>query len=396
MRLFLNGLAASAGAGLTYLRNFIPEISKRRGVHSIIALDPTLQPEFEGPTNISFVNLPSPRGAIQRFRREQTHLGRIIKENGADVLISAGNFALRNSPVPQILLSGNSLYTSSDFVVDLRCRRDYRLLTDTYLKGFFAKRSLAWTDSTVAPTEAFAKELAAWTGTKVNAIHHGFDHERFFQDPGPLPTRIQAKLDASEQAIRLLFVSHYNYYRNFETLFRALPIIQKKLGSRQVKLFLTCKLTSKENPGAYQAEPAASLLRKLNIADGVVELGTVPYELLHHVYRSCHIYVTAAYAESFAHPLVEAMASGLPVVASGLLVHREVCGDAALYFDRFSPEELAAQVRQIAESRDLANRLAERGRVRSQDFSWSAHVEQMLALARSILDSNKKTSELAL
>jgi glycosyltransferase involved in cell wall biosynthesis len=396
MRLFLNGLAASAGAGLTYLRNVIPEISKRREVRTTVALDSTLQREFEKVPNISFVNLPSPKGAIQRFWREQTHLGRIIEENGADVLISAGNFAVRKSPVPQILLSGNSLYTSNDFVADLRCRRDYRLLADTYLKGVFAKRSVAWADSTVAPTEAFAKELAAWTGSEVSAIHHGFDHERFFRDPGPLPTPIQAKLDASEQAIRLLFVSHYNYYRNFETLFRALPVIQKKLGSRPVKLFLTCKLTSRENPGAYQAEAAASLARKLNIADSVVELGTVPYELLHHVYRSCHMYVTAAYAESFAHPLVEAMASGLPVVASGLLVHQEVCGDAALYFDRFSSPELAAQVQRIASSRDLANGLSMRGLARSKDFSWSAHVEQMLALAHSLLDSSKKTSKLAL
>jgi glycosyltransferase involved in cell wall biosynthesis len=387
MRLFLNGLAASAGAGLTYLRNVIPEISKRREVRTTVALDSALQREFEGLANISFVNLPSPRGTIQRFWREQTHLGRIIKESGADVLISAGNFALRNSPVPQILLSGNSLYTSNDFVVDLRCRRDYRLLADTYLKAVFAKRSLAWANCTVAPTEAFAEELAAWTGTRVSAIHHGFERERFFKNPGPLPTPIQAKLDASEQAIRLLFVSHYNYYRNFETLFRALPVIQKNLGTRQVRLFLTCKLTSKENPGAYQAETAASLVRKLNIADSVVELGAVPYEELHHVYRSCHIYVTPAYAETFAHPLVEAMASGLPVVASDLLVHREVCGDAALYFDRFSSEELAAQVQRIISSRDLANRMSARGLARSQDFSWSAHVEQVLALARSLLDS---------
>jgi len=387
MRLFLNGLAASAGAGLTYLRNVIPEISKRREVRTTVALDSALQREFEGIANISFVNLPSPRSTIQRFWREQMHFGRIIKENGADVLISAGNFALRNSPVPQILLSGNSLYTSTDFVVDLRCRRDYRLLADTYLKAVFAKRSLAWADCTVAPTEAFAKELGVWAGTAVSAIHHGFNHERFFKDPGPLPTRIQAKLDEAKPAIRLLFVSHYNYYRNFETLFRALPIIQKKLESRQVKLLLTCKLTSGENPGAYRAEAAAALVRKLNIADSVIELGTVPYGLLHHLYRACDIYVTAAYAESFAHPLVEAMASGLPVVASDLLVHREVCGDAALYFDRFSSEELAAEVKQIADSPALANGLAARGLARSQDFSWSAHVEQLLALARSLLDS---------
>ena len=85
----------------------------------------------------------------------------------------------------------------------------------------------------------------------------------------------------------------------------------------------------------------------------MVELGAVPYSLLHQVYRACNLYVTPAYAESFAHPLVEAMASGLPVVASDLGVHREICEDAAVYFPRFSPEELAAKVCQIASSDTL-------------------------------------------
>ena len=93
----------------------------------------------------------------------------------------------------------------------------------------------------------------------------------------------------------------------------------------------------------------------------MVELGSVPYSLLHHVYRACDIYVTPAYAESFAHPLVEAMASGLPVVASDPAVHREICEDAAIYFQRFSPEELAARVCQLAASDELSKQLSDRG-----------------------------------
>jgi len=47
-----------------------------------------------------------------------------------------------------------------------------------------------------------------------------------------------------------------------------------------------------------------------------------------------------AYAETFAHPLVEAMASGLPVIASDLAVHREICGGGrGCIFPRFAPEK---------------------------------------------------------
>lgn len=381
MRLFLNGLAASAGGGLTYLRNVVPELSKRADVRTIVALSSGLEHEFEGLPNVAFVHLNGPAGAMQRFWREQTALSRLIRNAGADILISAGNFALRSSPVPQILLSGNSLYTSRNFITDLRSRRDYQLLLDTYIKGVLAKRSVVWADCTVAPTEAFAKELRHSARGNIKSIHHGFDRNRFFAEQRPLPSEIQDKFDAAREDLRLLFVSHYNYYRNFETLFRAIPIVQERLGSRKVKLFLTCNLKFEKNPGAYKAESAAALVDKLNIGESVVELGTVPYELLHRVYRSCDIYVTAAYAETFAHPLVEAMAAGVPVVASDLEVHREVCGDAALYFDRFSPTELAMQILKLTESEDLRQGMAARGLARSRDFSWSRHVDELLALS---------------
>jgi glycosyltransferase involved in cell wall biosynthesis len=75
------------------------------------------------------------------------------------------------------------------------------------------------------------------------------------------------------------------------------------------------------------------------------------------------------------------MASGLPVVASGLPVHREICGAAALYFPPFSAEELAQEVLRIASSEQLARDLSAQGKLRSQDFSWQRHVDQMIGLA---------------
>ena len=268
-----------------------------------------------------------------------------------------------------------------DFFRDLRERGEYRMWLDTRLKAILAKRSIHWADCTVAPSQAFADELRRWTGKDVIAIHHGFDRETFFSDPTPLPAEIQGKLDAAQGCLRLLFVSHYNYYRNFETLFRALPVLENELGGRNVKLFLTCKLRSGENPGSYRAEGASTLLEQLGITGNIVELGTVPYHMLHHVYSACDIYVTPAYAETFAHPLVEAMSSGLPVVASDLPVHREICSEAALYFSQFSAEALAGQVLQIANSDELRRDKSELGRKRCLNFSWSKHVSQLLALS---------------
>jgi len=387
IRLFINGLAASAGGGLTYLRNVIPHLARKVDAETTVLLNPVIRREFGETPNISFAETSERSRTFGRFVREQTTLPKLIRCSGAQVLISAGNFALWNSPVPQILLSRNSLYTSGDFLRDVRARGDYPIWADTLVKRWLARRSISCADITVAPSEAFARELSRWSGRKVLSLHHGFDPDAFTSDATALPLAAKTQLEQGKDALRLLFVSHYNYYRNFETLFRAIPILGSRLHGKKVKLFLTCQLKSGENPGRYRAESAASVVNDLRGREDIVELGTIPYRSLHHLYRACHIYVTPAYAESFAHPLIESMSSGLPVVASDLPVHREICGDAGIYFPRFSPDALAERILQIQESPELAEKLSCNGLRRARDFSWSEHVERLLALAQELVPS---------
>jgi glycosyltransferase involved in cell wall biosynthesis len=391
IRILVNGLAASAGGGLTYLRNLIPQFVRRQDLTATLLVNSSVARLLQSAENVRIAERSESGAAAKRFLSEQRILPPLIRECGAQVLISAGNVALRKSPVPQILLSRNSLYTSGDFYRDLRSRGEYRLLLDTFVKGRLGKKSVGWSDCAVAPSEAFADELRSWTGrSNIRCIPHGFDPEEFSRDTASLPDNIRTALGEKGDTLRLLFVSHYNYYRNFETLFRALPRLKTRLKTRRFKLYLTCKLNTKDNPGAYRTEAAASLLADLKLGDDVVQLGAVPYPLLHHVYRACDVYVTPAYAESFAHPLVEAMSCGLPVIASDLPVHREVCGDAALSFSRFHTEELAERVLQVAESPELSSRLANCGAVRVSEFSWEAHVDRLIRLANDLLKTGRK------
>jgi len=186
----------------------------------------------------------------------------------------------------------------------------------------------------------------------------------------------------------LLFVSHYNYYRNFETLFRAVALLRDRMPQRKVRLFLTCTLDDTKTPGTYKTGAAASLIRELKIREEVVELGAVPYRQLHHVYRACDIYVTPAYTETFAHPLVEAMACGLPVIASDIPVHREI-RRTALFFEPFSAEQLMHRVLEMAAVKERA---PEQTRLLHQPlkFSWFEHVTELMTIARRLRSSREK------
>ena len=394
MHILFNALAASSGSGLTYVRNLAPVLARRRDVQATVVVGPELGREVVTASNVAIVEITKDLSAGKRFLWEQREIPQLVRDRRADVIVSAGNLAVRRSPVPQILLSGNSLYTSRDYRRDLRKRGEYRLLLDNGVRAFFAKRSVGWSDVTVAPSEAFARDLRQWThDNRVVAIHHGFDREVFFSDDSPLPQAMSERLQETEHCLRLLFVSHFNYFRNFETLFRAFHLIRAMLPEKNPKLLLTTRLQSSDNPGDFRAEPAAALVRELGLTEHVIELGAIPYRQLHHVYRACDLYVTPSYAETFAHPVVEAMACGVPVVASDLPVHREVAGDAAVYFPRFSPEVLAQRVRELVQSPELAQRMSRNGERRAGDFSWEAHVDQLLQVARGLLERRSRGVE---
>ena len=81
----------------TYLRNVLPHLSARGDVQVTAALNPQLRGEFSGLPCVSLPEIDVPAGALGRFWKEQTSLPSAIRQCGAKVLVSAGNFA-RQSP----------------------------------------------------------------------------------------------------------------------------------------------------------------------------------------------------------------------------------------------------------------------------------------------------------
>ncbi len=100
------------------------------------------------------------------------------------------------------------------------------------------------------------------------------------------------------------------------------------------------------------------------------------------LYEAADLFIYPSLCESFGFPLVEAMASGLPVIAADLPLNREMCGEAAVYYPAKDPAALAREIRRVAGDEPLRARLSSAGRTRSRRFSWDDHVDSIMAVVR--------------
>jgi glycosyltransferase involved in cell wall biosynthesis len=110
--------------------------------------------------------------------------------------------------------------------------------------------------------------------------------------------------------------------------------------------------------------------------DGVIRLGYVDDQELARLYRGASLFVYPSRFEGFGIPVLEAMASGVAVVASAHPSLDEACGDAAVRADPGSADAIAAAIEDALKRRDELVRL---GSAHAARFSARATGEAFLA-----------------
>ncbi|MFZ4792506.1 MAG: glycosyltransferase family 4 protein [Blastocatellia bacterium] len=388
-RILINALASTAGGGRTYLRNVLPRLGRQSAndMSYVILVPAEHRSEYRvfESSRVEIRSVPFAGGLAKRWWWEQTGLRRLIGEESIDLLVALGNFAMWQSPVPQILFNRSDLNFSQTFRKDLLARREWAMWCGQVVKSILARISIRQATVNVVPTKAFGERIRKVKGRQrfpFEVLTFGFDRAIFQADLKP-PDWLEARLHRDPGVRRLLYVSHYNYFRNFETLLRALPELKRRVlesSGLRVELVLTTEIARGAIHGGYDSTEAARLIEQLGIGDDLQMLGGVRYEQLHHLYERCDLFVCPSYSESFGHPLVEAMAGGMAIASADLPVHREVCGDAAAYFAPFEPGDLARCCAELLADPPRRNDLGQRGLARIASFSWDAHVLKLAEL----------------
>jgi len=168
----------------------------------------------------------------------------------------------------------------------------------------------------------------------------------------------------------LLAVGSSSPHKNFGTLVRAL----QKLGETPFGVVIA----GGSNPRVHAASG--------DLPGSVTHVGFVSDGELRALYEHAAGFVHPAYYEGFGIPPLEAMTLGCPVLVSNAASLPEVCGDAALYFDPFNEDDIAAKIQTFMQDKSLQTRLRARGGAQAERFSWDRTTRDVLRFTEHTLN----------
>ncbi|HEY6867168.1 MAG TPA: glycosyltransferase family 4 protein [Candidatus Eisenbacteria bacterium] len=208
-------------------------------------------------------------------------------------------------------------------------------------------------------------------------VPNGVDVERFSPRVPPIP-------EYRDGVFTILYVGRMDPRKGAKYLFLALPHLEERL--RDYRLVVVGSGWLRR---WYDTHIPPALRRR------VVFAGRASFEDMPRYFRSADVFCSPAVGnESFGIVLLEAMASGTPVVASDIAGYRDVVerGTSGLLVPPRDPRALAEAIHAIAADPARARRLAAAGLARARGFAWPGVVERLLPIYQSVRDGARASS----
>jgi glycosyltransferase involved in cell wall biosynthesis len=234
----------------------------------------------------------------------------------------------------------------------------------------------------VADTEATRRDLIDIVGVSPEAIHvvyPGVDTAFRPLDGDACRTATTIWPLGGQSIKRILSVDTGSAYKNTDATLETVARVRSSV-SRDVQLVRV---------GPRLSDTQQALACRLGIEDAMVELRRVPESQMPLLYNSCDVLLFPSLYEGFGWPPLEAMACGLPVVASRAAALQEVLGGVALHADAQDYDGLAEHVFRLLEDDKEAEATRSEGLVHARTFSWARTAEAVVALYHAILDEQQ-------
>lgn len=313
---------------------------------------------------------------------QQLVLPKLLDQSHCSLLFSPGGTLPQHISIPAVTMSQNmlpfELKEAARYEAVLR-RLKFKLL------NIIQKRSFQRADGLIFLTEYAKKTVFAQLKKKsvqTAIVPHGINKSFF------LPPRVQKPFESYSPTnpFRLLYVSIVDVYKHQWHVAEAVAVLRNKdfpvvvdfVGSSYPQAMSRFKDT------VYELDPNGSFMN---------HKGFTPYNELPEVYHKADAFIFASSCENMPNILLEAMAAGLPVACSNRGPMPEVLGNAGIYFDPESPDQIADALTILLKDHGLRTKLAQEAYDCASKYSWEQCAKETFSFLAEVIKMNKGVLE---
>ena len=234
-----------------------------------------------------------------------------------------------------------------------RLKLDYKILAPAF-RAIWKKAS-----ALVANSEGLKnRALKFMPSAAIDVIPNGVDIERF----SPSETTPES------QTLRLLTVGRLSVTKRVEILIEAVDILNNQ----------GCQICFKIVGGGQTQQKLKQMVNEKKL-DNIIEItGRFDSEDMPKIYRQNDIFISASKLEGMSNAMLEAMASGLPIITTRCEGVEELIAENGLVIENANAEEIAKAIKKLIDDRKLRNQMSIAARKQAEKFTWGRIAEQYL------------------
>ncbi len=308
------------------------------------------------------------KGTMERLLWEQYHLVMAAHREEVDLIHSPCFSAPRFTSIPKIVTAHDLIVLKNPKIMPLGSRLYF---------SKFIPASYKTADHIIAVSRATKNDLINILGIhpdQITVIHHGVNPSyNRVTNPHEI-NRIRFKYHAPFEFF--LMVGSFEPRKNIEPVIDAFSRISDE--SNMLKLVLSGK------PNSYQ-DKMIEMVNDLGLEEQVLFPGYISDNELATLYSIATAFLFPSDAEGFGLPLIEAMSTGSPVIASNLPVFHEIGGDAVSYVPSTDPDTLSEEMLKMLTDPKYRAGFVRNGLARSLNYNWVEAARETVKVYKRVL-----------
>lgn len=357
MKIVVNAYSARQGGGQTYLVNLLKHLPDK-GAAQVEVFAPASLKLPEHP-NIRRVHASWPtENPLMRAAWERLRLPGYLKQTGANVLFCPGGLVTTTPPKDCRVVTMFRNMTPFDPIAMKAVPFGLQWVRLRMLRRLMLK-SMQKADLTI-----FISEYARNTIGNLAYIPHPLTIPHGISDVFRVNGQLLQYPAAAGDLPYFLYVSKLERYKHHHEVVKAFSMLPAHLR-------VAHRLVLIGDAEGELGQKLHSLIRDLGMEDHVRVLGAVPYSDLPAYYQNAKANIFASSCENCPNIMLEALASGRPLLASDVEPMPEFGGRQIGYFSPFDPSSIEVAMRKVLEDSGIEQSWAEGARKQGSLYSWA-------------------------